>query len=162
MSTAVAMTQPETAAAQAPAPAAGAEAGLASTTEIPSLDSFPETGTPKHAKLGGYDFYRSLGSPQRVVAPMVEGSELAWRILSRRHGAELVYSPMINSKIFGVGGEGKTTYRETHFNMTCNEEGAEKLDLGEHAKDGDTDRPLFVQVSGGQNLCQCWCRDLCL
>ncbi|KAI3485782.1 hypothetical protein L1887_50828 [Cichorium endivia] len=33
---------------------------------VPDLDSFPPTGVPKHSKLGSWEFYRSIGSPQRV------------------------------------------------------------------------------------------------
>ena len=84
---------------------------------FPDVDSFPETGAPKFNKLSGYDFYKSIGSPKRVVAPMVDQSELAWRILCRRYGADLVYSPMINAKIYAQQGRGMHRVREGFFNQ---------------------------------------------
>ncbi|KAI5998290.1 dihydrouridine synthase-domain-containing protein [Pisolithus albus] len=83
-------------------------------------------------KLSGYDFYRDvLGSPKYVVAPMVDQSELAWRLLSRRYGAQLVYTPMINAKIFSLNSSQK--HRDKFFDITHAEEG------------GSSDRPLIVQ-----------------
>lgn len=111
-------------------------------TDIPTLDSFPETGVPKHAKLGGYALYKSLGSPQRIVAPMVDQSELAWRVLSRRYGSQLVYTPMINAKVYVQKNKGAHRVREAYFNQALNEEGAHTLQLGERS---DSDRPLIVQ-----------------
>lgn len=119
--------------------------GSTSSDEYPSVESFPPTGTPKHTKLGGYDLYRHMGSPKLIVAPMVDQSELAWRILSRRYGSELVYTPMINAKIYTQQNRGAQRVREAYFNQALGEEGATDIQLGDN-ETKDTDRPLIVQV----------------
>jgi len=124
-----------------------------SISGIPDLDTFPKMGKPLHSKLEGYAFYRSIGSPRHIVAPMVDQSELAWRILSRRYGSDLVYSPMINAKIYVQQNRGAHRVREGFFNQDHGEEGAHSIQLGENK---DTDRPLIVQVCCSTNtvLCQ--------
>jgi tRNA-dihydrouridine synthase 1 len=67
-----------------------------------------------------------LGSPKYVVAPMVEQSELPFRMLCRRFGAHLAYTPMFHSRSFAESAE----YRRKEFS-TC-----------------PADRPLFVQFCG--------------
>ncbi|KAI8345966.1 dihydrouridine synthase-domain-containing protein [Mortierella sp. GBAus27b] len=82
-------------------------------------------------KLSGWEFYRSIGSPKYIVAPMVDQSELAWRVLSRRYDAQLCYTPMFNAKLFAK----EEKYRDEHW-------AGLKDGLG---GGGLNDRPLFAQ-----------------
>ncbi|KAF9132620.1 tRNA-dihydrouridine(16/17) synthase [NAD(P)(+)]-like protein [Mortierella sp. 14UC] len=82
-------------------------------------------------KLGGWEFFKSIGSPRHVIAPMVDQSELAWRVLSRRYGADLCYTPMFNAKLFAK----EVKYRDEHW-------AGLKDGLG---GGGPNDRPLVVQ-----------------
>lgn len=76
-------------------------------------------------KLTGYDFWNIvLKSPQYVAAPMVDMSELAFRMLCRRYKAQLCFSPMLHSQQYIQD----SLYRSDTFS-TCPE-----------------DKPLIVQV----------------
>ncbi|XP_023534658.1 tRNA-dihydrouridine(16/17) synthase [NAD(P)(+)]-like [Cucurbita pepo subsp. pepo] len=67
--------------------------------------------------------WSKLGRPKLIVAPMVDNSELPFRLLCRKYGAEAAYTPMLHSRIFTENDK----YRNVEF-TTCQE-----------------DRPLFVQ-----------------
>eukprot|EP01028_Stygiella_incarcerata_P009500 TRINITY_DN45405_c0_g1_i3.p2 TRINITY_DN45405_c0_g1~~TRINITY_DN45405_c0_g1_i3.p2 ORF type:complete len:165 (+),score=28.46 TRINITY_DN45405_c0_g1_i3:82-576(+) len=77
-------------------------------------------------KLEGFDFFRSIGSPRHILAPMVEYSELPYRMLCRNYGAQLAYTPMIHSRLYV---EQKRTRKE--YFQPCEE-----------------DRPLFGHFCG--------------
>lgn len=78
-------------------------------------------------KLNGRQLFEKIGKPTKIVAPMVDQSELAWRILSRKYGATLAYTPMFHAKLFATSEK----YRK---DMWCELDGDEKID-----------RPLVVQ-----------------
>lgn len=107
-------------------------------------------------KLHGRAFYESLGSPKLVLAPMVEASEFAWRMLSRSFMPEdqkndlLAYTPMFHSRLFHE----KPPYRKQSFQplrdaipSPPDPTQLQSYTLSDAHLDGNPaiDRPLFVQ-----------------
>ena len=82
--------------------------------------------TPEQAAAAAWAWWRSIGSPTRVLAPMVNQSELAFRLLARRHGAQLCYTPMLHAANFASD----EVYRQDNFDPH------------------PSDRPLVVQFCG--------------
>jgi len=68
-------------------------------------------------------FYKKIGSPKNVVAPMVNQSELAFRLMCRKYKADLCYTPMFHSRLFAL----QPDLKDKAFATT------------------PEDRPLFVQ-----------------
>lgn len=79
----------------------------AETAAQDSLTQSNHNGSqPIHKKLHGRAFYESIGSPKLILAPMVDQSEFAWRLLTRSFmSAEdnkrlLAYTPMYHARLF--------------------------------------------------------------
>lgn len=58
--------------------------------------------------------WKKIGEPKLIVAPMVNSSELPFRLLCRKYGAEAAYTPMLYSRIFAENEK----YRSQEF-TTC-------------------------------------------
>ncbi|KAI1500703.1 hypothetical protein F5X99DRAFT_385194 [Biscogniauxia marginata] len=108
--------------------------------------------TKAKPKLYGRAFYESIGSPKFVVAPMVDQSEFAWRMLTRSfltradNARLLAYTPMFHARLF----DETPKYRDSHFQATRPSSTAPLGDAPPESTpflDGNPrfDRPLFVQ-----------------
>ncbi|RNF06934.1 putative dihydrouridine synthase (Dus) [Trypanosoma conorhini] len=84
--------------------------------------------------------------PMYVVGPMVDQSELPFRMLCRRYGATLAYSPMLHARSFAQSAQYRARYFSTtpHRATPAGGAGAEAAVGIEEAKD----HPLFVQFCG--------------
>jgi hypothetical protein len=61
-----------------------------------------------------WEHWNKLGAPKLMVAPMVDQSELPFRMLCRKYGATAAYSPMLHSRLFAQDAK----YRTKEFS-TC-------------------------------------------
>ncbi|KAI1007913.1 hypothetical protein K3495_g318 [Podosphaera aphanis] len=107
-----------------------------------------ETSRPQ--KLHGRAFYESLGSPKLVLAPMVDQSEFAWRMLTRSFlppsAAQtlVAYTPMFHARMFGDNHK----FRDAHFQpLRTSLTSHSPLPAADLFLDGHPafDRPLFAQ-----------------
>lgn len=102
---------------------------VAAEPQQPVVEPAPEVamGGSQPQKLQGRELFEAIGSPKTIVAPMVDQSELAWRLLSRRYGAQLCYTPMFHARLFATNEK----YRSDMW--------------GPLDGDENVDRPLIVQ-----------------
>ncbi|XP_954457.1 uncharacterized protein TA21490 [Theileria annulata] len=85
-----------------------------------------ETPDLSNVRMDPWSFWKSINSPKFIVAPMVDQSELPFRLLCRRYSADLAYTPMLHAKIFSEN----ENYRNIHFHTSSD------------------DKPLIAQFCG--------------
>ncbi|TVY55790.1 tRNA-dihydrouridine(16/17) synthase [NAD(P)(+)] [Lachnellula cervina] len=111
---------------------------------------------PPVQKLHGRAFYESIGSPKFILAPMVDQSEFAWRMLTRSFMPTsfpqdlLAYTPMLHARLFAQ----TPKFRHNHFQplrlpLESPSPPPSPSELSDSSPylDGNPslDRPLFVQ-----------------
>lgn len=101
-----------------------AEDALLGGALVPAAPVVPQTAEERLE--AAWAMWSRWGAPQLVLAPMVNQSYLAFRMLARQQGAQLTYTPMLHSTTFAQS----ETYRRDNFD--------------EHP----SDRPLVVQFCG--------------
>lgn len=116
-------------------------------TGLPRMSVSGKTA-PMNRKLRGRAFYESIGSPKIVLAPMVDRSEFAWRMLTRSFLEPearkiIAYSPMLHSRLF----KQTAKFRDSCFQPTRDSLVSPSPSSSKPWLDGnpETDRPLFVQ-----------------
>ena len=77
-----------------------AAALVAPTSRMAALDVSSEDEASPSARA--WRWYASMGSPKRVLAPMVGQAELAFRQLVRRYGCDLAVTPMVHARMFAT------------------------------------------------------------
>jgi len=112
-----------------PSEAAAALAALAAPAAAPAPLPLPQpAAAPRGAEhhAAAWDFWRRIGAPRTVLAPMVNQSERAFRLLARQNGAALCFTPMLHSTLFATSEH----YRLDNFDAS------------------PQDRPLIAQFCG--------------
>lgn len=74
------------------------------------------------------EFLKNIPKPWKILAPMVNFSEEAFRILVRKYGVDVCYTEMVNCKVFN---QSKANPQRNRWYTT-----------------NDNDRPLVIQICG--------------
>ncbi|KAK4733522.1 hypothetical protein R3W88_007783 [Solanum pinnatisectum] len=91
--------------------------------------------------------WKKLGEPKLIVAPMVDNSELPFRLLCRKHGAQAAYTPMLHSRIFSENEK----YRSLEF-TTCKQPRVEPYSDYVDINLGNLDVPVSCKIRVFPNL----------
>lgn len=93
-------------------------------------------------KVTRENFWQDLGAPKFIAAPMVDQSNLAWRLLVRQNGVDVAFTQMVHTKNFVKD----KSFRKEIVDWTDYTTSTNSPALEEEAR--RLDRPLFVQLAG--------------
>ena len=79
----------------------------------PVDDSAGSSSSSSSSGAGVPSYYERIGRPRTVLAPMVAQSDLPFRLLCRRYGAELAYTQMIHAQNYGRSAD----FRSNHLDV---------------------------------------------
>ena len=79
-----------------------------------------------------------------ATAPMIEQSDTAFRILTRRYGSNLCFTPMIHAYSF----VNKPSYRRKMFHFSCTTTTTKSSNDKNNTRSVEKDRPLIAQIAG--------------
>jgi tRNA-dihydrouridine synthase 1 len=116
---------------------------LSSQARTASAQTLAQIVTPRQTQSNAAtSFFQQIGSPKYICAPMVEHSDLPFRMLTRRHGTDLAFSQMLNVN---------SLYTNPRILSEFNDwEQYENYFLSEHhAKEAERlDKNIIVQLAG--------------
>ena len=118
----------------------------------------PAAKAKKSSKLRGWSWWRSIGSPKYVCAPMVDQSERAFRALCFRHNVSLAYTPMWLADIIKRDPDYRKSYVQDDLPSAAAADSDDDDDDGSSDGDGSSssarpspafvERPLIAQLGG--------------
>ena len=116
----------------------------ASTTAAPGI----EDDIYRHHHRHHRRHHPSVQNKILATAPMIEQSDTAFRILTRRYGSNLCFTPMIHAYSF----VNKPSYRRKMFHFGSTSSSSSSTSNGSNNKDNtrsvEVDRPLIAQIAG--------------
>ena len=103
------------------------------TTMTSTQPPLPSFNLDNHVKQAWEFYHTTLHSPTNFAAPMVDQSELQYRLLTRRHNTHVCYTPMFHSRLMTED----VKYRQkVMYDLRCSDTTT------------SIDRPLLVQFCG--------------
>lgn len=122
-----------------PSPLSSLSSSFPSSISFSSSLSLSSSSSSSSSRLSpsSLEFYKSIGNPTFISAPMVDQSDLAFRLLVKKNGCDLAFSQMMHARNFVI---------DTNYRKDC-------IDWDDEAygniNDANLDRKnLIVQLAG--------------